>query len=253
MRLKWLERRRPLSLVLVLALGGVVVATISTGKEFAPPAATPGATASTDTSNRQPRDPTNSWLSTDGIARAVTFRKSFGLRTDEAWIRLVATDPRAIANATTYSIPILDAEAAHIADRETVLMDLERFRMGHVASWGGYFFEGNFVVVMLIDPNGSVESELRGAVPPPLLVRAARWSFQELTDLSIRISDDPWLQARYHVLSAGADVEHNTVALEVSSADQAAPAEITRHFNLGDELTVTIDGTGGGNGGQPGG
>ena len=149
--------------------------------------------------------------------------------------------------------PDLDAEAAHIADRETVLMDLERFRMGHVASWGGYFFEGNFVVVMLIDPNGSVERELREAVPPPLLVRAARWSFQALTDLSIRISDDPWLQARYHLLAAGADVEHNTVALEVSSADQAAPAEITRHFNLGDQLTVTIDGTGGGNGGPPGG
>jgi len=252
-RLQWLERQRPLSLVLVLALGGVVVAAISTRPAFEPPAVTPGATASTDTSNPPPRDPTNPWLSSDGIARAVAFRKSFGLRADDAWIRLVATNPRALANVTTYSIPILAAEVAHIADREMVLADLEQFRMGHVASWGGYYFGGNLVVVMLIDPTGTVEQELREAVPPPLLVKAARWSFQELTDLSIRISDDPWLQAHYHLLSAGADVEHNTVALEVSSADPAAPAEIARYFNLGDELTVTIDGTGGGNGGQPGG
>lgn len=252
MRLPWPERQRPLGLILVLALSGVAIAALATrlGDSRLVP---PGATASTATSTPPPTVQTNPWLSTDGIARAVTFRKSFGLRADDAWIRLVATNPSALANVATYSIPILDSEVVHIADRETVLADLERFRMAHIDSWGGYYFAGNLVVVLLIDPTGSVERELRSAVPPPLLVRTARWSFQELTDVSIRISDDPWLQAKYHLLSAGADVEHNTVALEVSSADQAAPAEITRHFNLGDQLTVTIDGAGGGNSGPPGG
>ena len=253
MRLQWLERQRPPRLVVVLILGGIVVAAISTRLAFDAPVATSGATASTDTSSSTSGHPTNPWLSSDGIARAATFRKAFGLRADDAWLRLVAMNPAALANVTTYSIPILDSEVAHITDRETVLAALERFRIAHVDSWGGYYFAGHLVVVLLIDPTGAVERGLRSAVPPPLLVRAARWSLQELTDLSIRISDDPWLQANYHLLSAGADVEHNTVTLEVSSADQAAPADIARHFNLGDQLTVTIDGTGGGNGGPPGG
>lgn len=252
-RSPWPERQGPLSIVLVLALGLVVVVAIPTRPGFDPPAATNEATASTDTSNPRPGDPTNPWLAPDGIARAIAFRRSVGLRTDDAWLRLAATNPGALANVARYSIPILNTEVEHLADREAVLADLEQFREGHVDAWGGYFIDGNVIVVMLIDPTGTLEQALRTTVPTPLFVRQARWSFEALTDVSIQISDDPWLQANYHLLSAGADVEHNTVALEVSSADPAAPTEIARHFNLGDQLTVTIDGTGAGNGGQPGG
>jgi hypothetical protein len=74
-----------------------------------------------------------------------------------------------------------------------------------------------------------------------------------LTRVSVRVSDDPWLQSHDHLLSAGADVEHNTVALEVSGTDPTVPTTIAQHFNLGDQLTVTIDGTGQGNGGEPNG
>jgi hypothetical protein len=141
-----------------------------------------------------------------------------------------------------------DAEVAvfgkRTADREAVLTDLEQFRTKHVDSWGGYYLDGDAIVVLLIDPTGAVEKELRAAVPPPLLVKQARWSLQELNDLAIRVSKDDWFQAHFHLLSGGADVEHNTVAIEVSSADNTVPAEIARHFGLGDELTIQIDGTG---------
>lgn len=235
-RLQLPERRRLLSLVLVLVLGIVGVSAISRLPKVETPAATPVA---------------NKWLSTDGIARAVALRKSLGLRADDAWIRLVATNPSALANVDRYSIPVLDSEVTHVADREAILADLEQFRAGHVDAWGGYYLDGNVIVVMLIDPTGALEQELRTTIPSQLFVRQARWSFQELTDLSVRISEDPWLQEHYHLLSAGADVEHNNVALEVSSADSSAPAEIARHFNLGAELTVTIDGTGGGSSNPP--
>jgi hypothetical protein len=192
--------------------------------------------------------PTNSWQTPDGIARAVSFRKSFGLRSDDSWVRSVASDPRALANVAKFSIPMTDAEVAdfqtRLADRSALLADLEQFRSAHVDTWGGYYFDADLLVVSLIDPTGTVEQELRKAVPPPLQVKQARWSRQELDAVALRVSDDPWLQAHHHLLSAGADVEHNAVALEVSSANTNAPAEIARHFNLGGELVVTIDGTG---------
>ena len=231
------ERQRLLSLVLVIAVAGIVVAACSTIPQVTSPAVTPIASL-----------PTNSWLTPDGITRAVAFRTSFGLRADESWIRFVANDPRGLANVTTFSIPMTDAEVvdlrARLADRETVLADLEQFRTAHVETWGGYYLDGDAIVVLLIDPTGTAEKELRAAVPPPLLVKQARWSLQELNDLSIRVSDDPWLQAHYHLQSAGADPEHNTVAIEVSSADPTVPATIGARFGLGEELTVTIDGTG---------
>ncbi len=148
---------------------------------------------------------------------------------------------------------MLDTEAAHISDRERLLLALSRFGAGHVDAWGAYYFVGNTVVVMLVDPDGTVEQELRAAVPQPLVVMPARWSFQELTELARQVADDPWLQAHYQVMSAGADVERNTVALEVSSADPAAAADIARHFDLGAQLIVTSDGTGEGNAGPPNG
>jgi hypothetical protein len=247
MGLRWHERRR-LSLVLALALGGAVVAAVASRPGSEEPAATPPATAPTVASN-----PINEWLSADGMARAAALRTSLGLRADDAWIRFVATDPRALANVERYSIPMLDTEVAHVDDRETLIAALARFGSGHVDVWGGYYFAGNIVVVMLVDPTGSVEQELHAAIPQPLVVMPARWSFQELTDLANRIADDPWLKARYDLLSAGADVERNCVALEVSSADPAAPAAIARHFNLGNQLIVTSDGTGEGNAGPPNG
>jgi hypothetical protein len=230
-------RQRLLGVVLVLGVSGNVVACVSTVPGFHSSAATLMASAAT-----------NSWQTPDGIARAVAFRKSFGLRGDDAWVRSVASDPRALANVTKFSIPMTDAEVAdfrtRLADRSAVLADLEQFRAAHVETWGGYYFDADLLVVSLIDPTGTVEQELRKAVPPPLRVAQARWSRQELDALALRVSNDPWLPARYHLLSVGADVEHNAVAIEVSSANPNAPAEIARHFNLGDELIVTIDGTG---------
>jgi hypothetical protein len=79
-------RQRLLGVVLVLGVGGNVVACSSAVPGFRSSAATPMASA-----------PTNSWQTADGIARAVAFRQSFGLRSDDAWVRSVASDPRALA------------------------------------------------------------------------------------------------------------------------------------------------------------
>jgi hypothetical protein len=231
------ERQRLLGVALVLALGGIVLAAISTLPKSTSTAMTPTASAST-----------NPWLTPDGLARAVALRESFGLPSDDRWIRFVASDPQSLANVEKYSIPMTDTEVAEfrarIADRQTVLGHLEQFGNGHTDAWGGYYLDGDEIVVLLIDPTGAVEKELRTAVPAPFLVKQARWPLEELMDLSIRVSYDPWLQAHYHIMSGGADVEHNTVALEVSSADRAVPAKIADHFKVGDKLPVSIDGTG---------
>jgi hypothetical protein len=236
------ERSRVLGLLLgLIALGGFVLACTNLS-QTSPPAvpSIPDASATLPPAS----DSTNPWLSGAQLDRAVALRKSLGLRTDDAWLRFVATSTQAIANAARYSIPITDGEIAAITNREAILADLEQFRTSHLETWAGYYFDGDTVVVLLIDPTGVVAQQLRAAVPGPLAVKPARWSLQHLNDLATRIADDPWLQARYQLLSAGADVEHNSVAIEVSTKDQTAPATIAAHYNLGEELVVTIDGTG---------
>ena len=231
------EHRRLLSAVIVLGLGGIAAAAISTSTMLNAPTATPTAIAST-----------NPWLAPAELARAEAFRKSYGLPSSDSWVRLVASDPQSLLNVGKYSIPMTDAEVAvlrtRIADRQTVLDHLEQFGRDHTAEWGGYYLGNNVIVALLIDPTGAVERELRTAVPAPFQVKPARWSLEELTALSNQVSDDHWLQANYHIMSAGVDVEHNNVALEVSSADPAAPAKIVAHFKADDKLVVSIDGSG---------
>jgi len=251
------EHRRLLSAVIVLGLGGIAAAAISTSTMLNAPTATPTAIAST-----------NPWLAPAELARAEAFRKSYGLPSSDAyWFagQSLATGSDAISlgtlvaftqlqtrvffpiqsllNVGKYSIPMTDAEVAvlrtRIADRQTVLDHLEQFGRDHTAEWGGYYLDDNVIVALLIDPTGAVERELRTAVPAPFQVKPARWSLEELTALSNQVSDDHWLQANYHIMSAGVDVEHNNVALEVSSADPAAPAKIVAHFKADDKLVVS--------------
>lgn len=231
------EHRRLLSAVIVLGLGGIAAAAISTSTMLNAPTATPTAIALT-----------NPWLAPAELARAEAFRKSYGLASSDSWVRLVASDPQSLLNVGKYSIPMTDAEVAvlrtRIADRQTVLDHLEEFGRDHAAEWAGYYLDNNVIVALLIDPTGAVERELRTAAPAPFQVKPARWSLEELTALSNQVSDDHWLPANYHIMSAGVDVEHNNVALEVSSADPAAPAKIVAHFKADDDLVVSIDHTG---------
>jgi len=196
------------------------------------------------TSVQHATESSNPWLTTGELERAIALRKSLGLRTDDAWLTSVATNPEAVANATRYSIPITNLEVGAITDRDAILADLQQFGTAHAAAWGGYYFDGETVVVLLLDPNEDLAKELRAAVPGRLAVERARWSLDDLNALANRIADDPWLQTRYQLLSAGADIEHNRVAIEVSTTDESVPLKIAAHYSLGDELVVTIDGTG---------
>jgi hypothetical protein len=231
------ELRRLLSVVMVLALGAAGVAVIATLPKLGSPAApvTPSASS-------------NPWLAPSGVARAQGLRASFGLRYEDSWVRFVATDPQSLANVGKYSIPMTDAEVAdlgaRLADQQTVLGDLEQFANAHSGAWGGDYLNGDQIVVLLLDPTGAVEKELRTVVPAQFMVKQARNRLAELNDVSTRVSADPWLLSHYHTISAGVDVEHNTVALEVSSADQSVPATIADHFKLGDKLSISIDGSG---------
>jgi hypothetical protein len=229
-----------------LGVSGLVFVALSSWLQLAPvtPSTAPGVTDPSPTASVVAEDTDNPWLSANGVAYAIHLRKSIGLRSDEDWVRFVATVPGAVDNVVRYSIPMTDAEVLEVgklnAIRDLILADLAQFGADHATAWGGYYLDDDLITVMLIDPTGAVERDLRAAVPPPLAIKPARWSFETLTDLSLVVARDPWLQARYHVLSAGADVEQNAVALEIASTDPAAEAEIEMHFDLGDELVVTI-------------
>ena len=213
-------------------LAGFVVAAIATLPKSTSPAITPTASAST-----------NPWLTPDGLARAVALRESFGLPSGDSWIWFVASDPRSLANVEKYSIPITAAEVeefrARIADGQTVLDHLAQFGNGHTDAWGGYYLDADEIVVLLIDPTGAVEKDLRTAVPALFLVKQARWPLEELTDLSIPVSDDPWLLANYHIMSAGT-IQHALVASDVHAVYDALILR-RRSTQLGPPVETTDD------------
>jgi len=58
-------------------------------------------------------------VSADDLAEARDLRRTFGLRADEDWIRLVGADPAAKANKVLLGIPLTDEEREELEARAT--------------------------------------------------------------------------------------------------------------------------------------
>jgi hypothetical protein len=197
-----------------------------------------------------PTQATNFWLTDAGIKQATAFRGTSRLPAAEAWVRQVAANPVALANVPQYGVPLTTAEIELITSRAKSLTDvrrvMDRFAAEHPDAWAGDYVDGGVLTAVLVDPTGSLRDELLGAIATnaPFSVKTARWTLAELTTLKERVLHDFWLSSRYHLLDLGVNVEANLVELQVSSADESAPARILEHFGAGDQLKVTIDGTG---------
>jgi Carboxypeptidase regulatory-like domain len=192
----------------------------------------------------------NWWLSPAGIIRAVEFREQARLPASTAWVQVVARDPRALANLPKYGVPLtaneislLDARANSIAAIRSVI---DKFAAEHPEAWAGDFTQNGQLVAMVVDPSGDLINSLNSQVAPnaPLLVKPARWTLRALDALKKRVLSDFWLSAHYHVVDLGVSVGRNLVELQVSSADLSVPGKIGAHFDVGEQLAVTIDGTG---------
>ncbi len=187
------------------------------------------------------------------IAYAISQRKQFGLRSDEAWVRRVAADPR--ASISMLDFPMLPEEEAEFQARQdsyqAVVAAVNRYAAGQEREFGGVWIDqvGHTVVAawtanpalhrlgIIAGPGG----------PGPLEVRFVRYSEKELRDLQDRISADwDWMhKIDAAPMGVGADLMANVTDLEISSTNPQAPALIVAHYGVpADMLRVSSDGTG---------
>jgi hypothetical protein len=197
-----------------------------------------------------PTEATSYWLTDAGIDRATEFRRGAGLASSRSWVEHVAVDPDALANLPRYGVPLMSVEVTVLSQRAKSIAEVRRavdaFAAEHPEAWGGDYTMGSQLVAVLIDPTGELAAELGSKIAPgaPLRIKPGTWTLAELTALKERVLHDFWVGTRYQLVDLGVNVDRNLVEFEVSSADPSVPAKIAAHFGVGEQLAVTIDGTG---------
>ena len=185
------------------------------------------------------------------IAPAISFRKEFGLRADEAWVRAVAANPAAL---TDFGVPLLPFEQREVMDRpngeDDVVAAVQRYTSDHAEIFGGLYIDqaGRGIVTVLVTddpkPHQAALDELVG--PGAVAVRQVRWTEAELRELQDRLFADraffDTLPAR--MSTSGVDVIDNIAELTISSAVPDAAQRIIAHFGAEGRLRVISDGTG---------
>lgn len=189
----------------------------------------------------------------EAIAYAISQRKVFGLRSDEAWVRQVAADPR--ARTQLLDFPMLPEEEAEFekrqSDFEQIAMAVNDYAASRLDEFGGVWIdqERHTVVAAWTRNPGlhriAILAGLRTA--GPLEARLVRYTVKELNALTDRLfADREWYRTIDAApMSGGAMIMDNRVELQISSANPNAPALILAHFGVGpDMLAVSSDGTG---------
>ena len=187
------------------------------------------------------------------IAAAIDVREQYGLRSDEAYVRGVASNP--LATTDVLGIPLLPAEAAELraraADRGRVWSTVEAYGEQHRDEWAGMYLDeagGGDVVTWFTKNVAQHAAAIRRLTGPfaRLRVEQAARTLADLRSYLDRIqAERAWFAAAGAPLSfAEISEPDNDVVAYVSSADPNAPAAIVKHFGGAGWLRVVSDGIG---------
>jgi hypothetical protein len=130
------------------------------------------------------------------LAAAVAFREKIGLRSDLAWVRLVADDPAAQAGIPSVGVPLMPDELAALEQRastaKAVALVVEDYIADHPEQYAGHYIDpaSGVVTAMFTEAIPAHEAALLARVRPgaPLRVRLARWTMAELGAVQARIT-----------------------------------------------------------------
>ena len=189
------------------------------------------------------------------LAYAVRQRISFGLRSDLAWVRQVAADPRARMEVLDF-LMLPEEESALYASQssyQAAAGAIQRYAESHKDEFGGLYIDqpGHVVVSLWTnDPEGHL-AEVRklGSGLGPIVARQVRWSEKALRAVQDKIDWDWLAEVEAAGQGVGADITRNVVEIDISSANPDAPRLIVEHYagKLGippEMLDVVSDGTG---------
>jgi hypothetical protein len=193
-------------------------------------------------------------LSPSDFDEAFRFRTDFGLRSDETWIRQVASDPT--SNRTSYGVPLTIDEVSELDTRNRTADQIRDWVTGygerHPDEWAGAFIDqpsgGTFVALFTGNLDRHRLALFAGIWPKANLeIRQVKWSLAALDAFKERVEKDgAWLAALpADVRSLGVDIVGNRVTVDISSPIPTAPQLVLEHFG-GDAtlLNVTSDDNG---------
>jgi hypothetical protein len=141
-------------------------------------------------------------LADEALAEAVATRERYGLRADEAWIRIVAADPASDIGMDEYGIPLTPEEFADLMSRRWD-PDLHARVSAYCQSVdedcaGAYINQKASGVIVELSDNVEqhVEALTRLVVNPRLLeVHEVEWSLADLARFTKQVeSDIAWLE-----------------------------------------------------------
>jgi hypothetical protein len=158
------------------------------------------------------------------VEESIAFRREFGLRSDEAWVRQVAADPSA---RWSYQVPLTAAEEANLDARAAAVEDLgpilQDYGARHPDEFAGVYVDqerGGVLVVLFtghLQEHGEAIAQLirPGAA---IELRQAPVSETDLNALMERVSGDEELRdLGVFVLEASADETRGIVEIGVST------------------------------------
>ncbi len=182
------------------------------------------------------------------------FRRGAGLRSDQAWVRHLATLPEALEGVAAFSIPMTPEEVRTLLGRaltsDEVMEVVQKYAAKRPDVWAGAYVDPTrgSVVALFTEPVEGHESALRPMLRPdaPLDVFEALWPLRDLEELQMVITADlAWIRKRdTYFLGVGVDIPSNTVYLDVSSSRPGIERDLIEHFNAEGKLRVSSDGTG---------
>lgn len=228
----------------------------ATGTASVAPVATPTPGATMPVS--PPPEPSVEPLPPDldpALADAIRLRRSYGMRYDLAYVRMVAEDPR--ATNWEYAVPVYPEEFEDTQRRyeesRAATPIVQSYAGLHADEFGGlYIDEGTHagVVSLWTDDLAVHAAAIRDLAAPGTRlafgqVRYPHAELRRLQDVVTAEWDADWvaaIPARFQ--GVGVSLRHNAVVVEVSSANPDAEATIAAHFDAGDRVIVESDGTG---------
>ena len=189
------------------------------------------------------------------LVQAIKLRRDYGLRSDLAYVRMVANDPRASNDA--FGVPVYPEEFTEAVDRnaraQEVALIVRGYADTHLDEFGGLYLDlatHTDVVSLWTDHLSEHAATIRAKTGPgPTLafgqVRYSEVELRRLQDLITAQWRAPWIAAIPAVMEGvGVETLENMVVVEVSSANPDAAAIIAAHFDVGDRMRVESDGTG---------
>lgn len=235
--------RRRLRLVVVANIALVLVVGWDTAQPFMPgpgPAASAGPRSAAPDSSAEPSGDVESL-----VVMSATFRREFGLRADDAWVREVAADPAARWN---YGVPLTAAEEAELDGRSAHVNELapvlEAYGALHPDEFAGMYVDqerGGLLVVLFsanVDEHAAAIAQL---VRPgaPIELQLAPHTQADLHELMEQITADDGLPGLgVFVLETSADETSGVVQVGVSTErDDPAAVIAARH---GPAIHVTV-------------